>query len=124
MSQPPQPPPPPSSQPQPQTQPEALPSQVFTSPPPAGRKSTAAKAEYYKTIIVCCDGTGRAASHGRHVIPTNVSRFAQALEVSPEWVHPKDGKKMETQQVVLYQTGVGTDAGMSPASTFFGSKFE
>ncbi len=75
----------------------------------------------YKNIIVCCDGTGKAASHGKIDVPTNVFRFAQALRVAPDSLSP-EGVVRETEQVVLYQAGVGTDASLSSASNFIGGE--
>jgi uncharacterized protein (DUF2235 family) len=74
--------------------------------------------EWWKSLIVCCDGTGQAASHGKAIVPSNVARFARALAPSDDFM--KNGMEMETQQVVLYQTGVGTDVGL--LSQFFGGK--
>lgn len=53
-----------------------------------------------KRIIVLCDGTGQSASRGELAVPTNVHRFGQALLNDPQ--------KIGTDQVVFYQSGVGT----------------
>ncbi len=79
----------------------------------------------FKNIIICCDGTGQAASHGQAVVPSNVARFVQALKTSSEtYQHTPHGSEQaittEIQQVVLYQTGVGKGAGLSKASAVFG----
>ncbi|KAJ8520909.1 hypothetical protein ONZ45_g2327 [Pleurotus djamor] len=67
-----------------------------------------------KRLIVCCDGTGQANSHGVSSIPSNVARFARALQASEKIPASKDKPcDEEIQQVVLYQTGIGTDTNTS-----------
>ncbi|KAJ8475344.1 hypothetical protein ONZ45_g15641 [Pleurotus djamor] len=76
-----------------------------------------------KRLIVCCDGTGQADSHGSQVIPSNVARFARALQVSEKLPPSKEDNRPyneEIQQVVLYQTGVGTDSTASVSGTVSG----
>jgi len=57
-----------------------------------------------KSLIVCCDGTGQSSTSGKPVVPTNVTRFAQALKTSI----PSQGDSPEVPQIVLYQTGIGS----------------
>ncbi|KAG8797096.1 hypothetical protein FRC17_007846, partial [Serendipita sp. 399] len=39
-----------------------------------------------KRLIVCCDGTGQSATQdGEATVPTNVTRFARALQCSDRW---------------------------------------
>ncbi|KAG8846271.1 hypothetical protein FRB91_000956 [Serendipita sp. 411] len=62
----------------------------------------------FKRLIVCCDGTGQSSTgDGEESIPTNVTRFARALESSHRWKDENNVVK-EIPQIVLYQTGVGT----------------
>ena len=53
-----------------------------------------------KRIIILCDGTGQSASRGELAVPTNVHRFGHAVLNDP--------KKSGAEQVVFYQSGVGT----------------
>ena len=53
-----------------------------------------------KRIIILCDGTGQSASRGELAVPTNVHRFGHAVLNDP--------KKSGVEQVVFYQSGVGT----------------
>lgn len=62
------------------------------------------KAVQTKRLIICCDGTGQSSSTGQIQVPTNVTRFAQALDTSRI-----SAAKSETAQIVLYQTGIGAD---------------
>ncbi|KIK54067.1 hypothetical protein GYMLUDRAFT_249828 [Collybiopsis luxurians FD-317 M1] len=52
-----------------------------------------------KRIIVACDGTGQSSSRGKYSVSTNVNRLCHALSNSPDIV----------QQVVFYQSGIGTE---------------
>lgn len=59
-----------------------------------------------KRIIICCDGTWQSATDGKESIPSNVTRLARSLaRVGVD----KTGKKW--QQVVWYDSGVGTTSG-------------
>ncbi|KAK7698665.1 hypothetical protein SLS64_012276 [Diaporthe eres] len=56
-----------------------------------------------KRIIICCDGTWQSATSGKKNVPSNVTRLARELDrVGVD----ADGK--EWQQVVWYDSGVGT----------------
>ncbi|KAG8803013.1 hypothetical protein FRC18_007406, partial [Serendipita sp. 400] len=96
----------------------------------------------YKRLIVCCDGTGRSSTDdGEETVPTNVTRFARALESSDRYRND-DNVVKEIPQIVLYQTGVGTggltkisddiagafgfgvDLHVLEAYTFFSSNYE
>ncbi|KAG8772821.1 hypothetical protein FRC19_000117 [Serendipita sp. 401] len=96
----------------------------------------------YKRLIVCCDGTGRSSTgDGEETVPTNVTRFARALESSDRYRNDENVVK-EIPQIVLYQTGVGTggltkisddiagafgfgvDLHVLEAYTFFSSNYE
>jgi uncharacterized protein (DUF2235 family) len=61
-----------------------------------GQQTTSNTARF-RRIIVACDGTGQSASRGGDSIPTNVTRFCDALSNSGD-----------VQQIVFYQSGVGT----------------
>ncbi|KAG8800318.1 hypothetical protein FRC20_007719 [Serendipita sp. 405] len=86
--------------------------QGYQPPPPPPPESI-----HYKRLIVCCDGTGQSATgDGKATVPTNVTRFARSLKTSeyipateadPNTEQPAQAA-WEVQQVVLYQTGVGT----------------
>ncbi|KAG8859921.1 hypothetical protein FRB91_005791 [Serendipita sp. 411] len=86
--------------------------QGYQPPPPPPPESI-----HYKRLIVCCDGTGQSATgDGKATVPTNVTRFARslmtseyipAIEADPNTEQPAQAA-WEVQQVVLYQTGVGT----------------
>lgn len=56
-----------------------------------------------KRIIVCCDGTWQSATSGKKNVPSNVTRLARELDRVGVDV---DGQ--EWQQVVWYDSGVGT----------------
>lgn len=56
-----------------------------------------------KRIIICCDGTWQSATSGKKNVPSNITRLARELDrVGVD----ADGK--EWQQVVWYDSGVGT----------------
>ncbi|KAJ5902255.1 hypothetical protein N7495_002783 [Penicillium taxi] len=58
-----------------------------------------------KRIIICCDGTWQSAVSGKKNIPSNVTRLCRALNrVGTD----ENGK--EWQQVVWYDSGVGTSS--------------
>ncbi|KAJ5945501.1 hypothetical protein N7454_002340 [Penicillium verhagenii] len=59
-----------------------------------------------KRIIVCCDGTWQSATTGRKSVPSNVTRLCRALNHIGT-----DEKGDQWQQVVWYDSGVGTSAG-------------
>lgn len=66
-----------------------------------------------KKLIVCCDGTwldrdngwekGALGSNGKLQNPSNVTRIARAMLVEDDEKH---------HQVVYYQAGIGTGAGL------------
>ena len=69
-----------------------------------------------KRIIVACDGTGQSSSHGDYKIPTNVARFCDALS---------NNSSTEPQQMVFYQSGVGSqDLGLGLGNVFQGATGE
>ncbi|KAF3928761.1 hypothetical protein ABW21_db0201310 [Orbilia brochopaga] len=57
----------------------------------------------YKRVIICCDGTWQSSDKGVANIPSNISRLVKAIA-------PKKAEEggHETQQVVYYQSGVGS----------------
>ncbi|KAG8859911.1 hypothetical protein FRB91_005781 [Serendipita sp. 411] len=68
---------------------------------------------YHKRLIVCCDGTGQSSSHEEGSVPTNITRIARGLKTSVPGIPADPDKGVEAQaeipQVVLYQTGIGTE---------------
>ncbi|KAF3931314.1 hypothetical protein ABW19_dt0204345 [Dactylella cylindrospora] len=56
----------------------------------------------YKRIIICCDGSWQGSDKGVVTIPSNVARMAKAIATSTS------GNGGEIQQVVFYQSGVGS----------------
>lgn len=56
-----------------------------------------------KKIIVCCDGTWQSSVSGQDNIPSNVTRLARHLACSST-----DAKQQEWNQIVYYDSGVGT----------------
>jgi hypothetical protein len=58
-----------------------------------------------KRIIICCDGTWQSAVSGKKNVPSNVTRLCRSL--NPVGTD-KDGNQW--QQVVWYDSGVGTTA--------------
>ncbi|KAF3927817.1 hypothetical protein ABW20_dc0102022 [Dactylellina cionopaga] len=60
-------------------------------------------ASTYKRIIVCCDGTWQGSDKGVATIPSNVARLVKAI--APK---RRDKNGQETQQVVYYQSGIGS----------------
>ncbi|KAJ5214920.1 hypothetical protein N7468_010599 [Penicillium chermesinum] len=67
----------------------------------ADAKSTPIK----KRIIICCDGTWQSAVSGKKNVPSNVTRLCRALNSTGT-----DKKNEKWQQVVWYDSGVGTTA--------------
>jgi hypothetical protein len=64
-----------------------------------------------KRIIICCDGTWQSATSGKKNVPSNVTRLARELaRVGVD----ADGN--EWQQVVWYDSGVGTTSLMGKVS--------
>lgn len=59
-----------------------------------------------KRIIICCDGTWQSAVSGEKNIPSNVTRIARNIKKTDV---DQDGK--EWQQIVWYDSGVGTTSG-------------
>ncbi|KAJ5884453.1 hypothetical protein N7504_012025 [Penicillium tannophilum] len=65
-----------------------------------------------KRIIICCDGSGQSAVSGEETIPSNITRLCRAID--PVGIDKND--KRPWQQVVWYDSGVGTNsAGKVPA---------
>lgn len=58
-----------------------------------------------KRIIICCDGTWQSAVSGKKNVPSNVTRLCRALN---GFGTDEEGHKW--QQVVWYDSGVGTTA--------------
>jgi uncharacterized protein (DUF2235 family) len=58
-----------------------------------------------KRIIVCCDGTWYSADKGQENIPSNVARISRMMNPSG-----LTSENLEIEQVVFYQSGVGTGA--------------
>ncbi|KAF9534213.1 hypothetical protein CPB83DRAFT_322884 [Crepidotus variabilis] len=85
---------------------------------------------YQKRLIVLCDGTGQASDTGGNHVPTNVTRFARALAPSFRYVdsgdadgnlaHPEEGRWKEVPQIVLYQSGVGTEDSLGTGGAWAG----
>jgi hypothetical protein len=59
-----------------------------------------------KRIIICCDGTWQSAVSGKKNIPSNVTRLCRALNSIGT-----DEKGKQWQQVVWYDSGIGTTSG-------------
>ncbi|KAF3012246.1 hypothetical protein E8E14_011082 [Neopestalotiopsis sp. 37M] len=64
-----------------------------------------------KRIIICCDGTWQSATSGKKNVPSNVTRLAR--ELARVGVDDKDRK---WQQLVWYDSGVGTTSLMGRVS--------
>ncbi|ETS73706.1 hypothetical protein PFICI_14652 [Pestalotiopsis fici W106-1] len=56
-----------------------------------------------KRIIICCDGTWQSATSGKKNVPSNVTRLARELDRVGV-----DAEGNEWQQLVWYDSGVGT----------------
>ena len=69
------------------------------------KRSSEAVEPLLKRIIICCDGTWQSSVSGEKHIPSNVTRLCRHLASA---VVDKDNK--EWQQVVFYDSGVGTGA--------------
>ncbi|EWC46064.1 hypothetical protein DRE_04638 [Drechslerella stenobrocha 248] len=57
----------------------------------------------YKRLIICCDGTWLGTDKGVAATPSNVARLVKAI--APKQM---DENGHETQQVVYYQSGIGS----------------
>ncbi|KAK6532085.1 hypothetical protein TWF694_003247 [Orbilia ellipsospora] len=57
-----------------------------------------------KRLICCCDGTWKSSDQGPPSIPSNVTRFARSLDCVDR--HSIPG--IEVQQIVFYQSGLGS----------------
>lgn len=60
-----------------------------------------------KRIIICCDGTWQSAVTGQINVPSNVTRIARNIEKVAF-----DENNKEWQQIVWYDSGIGTTSGM------------
>ncbi|CAG7850081.1 SubName: Full=Uncharacterized protein {ECO:0000313/EMBL:CCA74893.1} [Serendipita indica DSM 11827] len=81
--------------------------QEYVEPPPPEPQS--ARSNIRKRLIVCCDGTGQSSSNGVDDVPTNITRLARAIDTSEQIESYGDDPATEIPQIVLYQTGVGTE---------------
>ncbi|CAG7850077.1 SubName: Full=Uncharacterized protein {ECO:0000313/EMBL:CCA75651.1} [Serendipita indica DSM 11827] len=63
----------------------------------------------WKRLIVCCDGTGQSSTSGMSAVPTNVTRLARAIDTSFQIGKTETESASEIPQIVLYQTGIGTE---------------
>ncbi|EPS36468.1 hypothetical protein H072_10011 [Dactylellina haptotyla CBS 200.50] len=57
-----------------------------------------------KRLICCCDGTWKSSDQGPPAIPSNVTRFARSLDCVDRHTTPG----IEIQQIVFYQSGLGS----------------
>ncbi|KAF3916479.1 hypothetical protein ABW20_dc0100493 [Dactylellina cionopaga] len=57
-----------------------------------------------KRLICCCDGTWKSSDQGPPSIPSNVTRFARSLDCVDRHTTPG----IEIQQIVFYQSGLGS----------------
>ncbi|EWC44392.1 hypothetical protein DRE_01218 [Drechslerella stenobrocha 248] len=57
-----------------------------------------------KRLICCCDGTWKSSDQGPPSIPSNVTRFARSLDCVDRYTTPG----IEIQQIVFYQSGLGS----------------
>lgn len=71
------------------------------------QRKDAQHAAIRKRIIICCDGTWQSATSGQRNVPSNVTRLCRALNHIGT-----DEKGDQWQQVVWYDSGVGTTAGV------------
>jgi uncharacterized protein (DUF2235 family) len=69
----------------------------------------------YKRLIVCCDGTWQSSDGASKTSPSNVTKMSRAIAHSAK----KGGA--EIQQIVYYQSGVGSESFTNMASGFQGS---
>ncbi|KAJ5731263.1 uncharacterized protein N7483_005771 [Penicillium malachiteum] len=69
-------------------------------------RKDALRAPNRKRIVICCDGTWQSAVSGEKNIPSNVTRLCRSLNHTGT-----DEKGDQWQQVVWYDSGVGTSAG-------------
>ncbi|EGX44889.1 hypothetical protein AOL_s00176g60 [Orbilia oligospora ATCC 24927] len=65
--------------------------------------SYAVQGSTYKRVIICCDGTWQGSDKGVETVPSNIARLVKAI--APKKL---DGDGRETQQVVFYQSGIGS----------------
>ncbi|TVY83337.1 Uncharacterized protein LSUE1_G002072 [Lachnellula suecica] len=70
-----------------------------------------------KRFVICCDGTWYSADKGDASVPSNVARFSRMLATTGQTA---EGRNIE--QVVYYQTGVGTGS-LSPVEKLAGGAF-
>ncbi|EPS38465.1 hypothetical protein H072_7763 [Dactylellina haptotyla CBS 200.50] len=59
----------------------------------------------YKRVIICCDGTWQGSDKGVTTVPSNIARLVKAI--APK---KKDDDGHETQQIVYYQSGIGSSS--------------
>ncbi|KAJ5656702.1 hypothetical protein N7507_008652 [Penicillium longicatenatum] len=71
------------------------------------QRKDAQHAAVRKRIIICCDGTWQSAVSGQKNVPSNVTRLCRALNHIGT-----DDKGDQWQQVVWYDSGVGTNGGV------------
>ncbi|KAJ5545970.1 hypothetical protein N7494_003555 [Penicillium frequentans] len=71
------------------------------------QRKDAQHAAIRKRIVICCDGTWQSATSGQRNVPSNVTRLCRALNHIGT-----DEKGDQWQQVVWYDSGVGTTAGV------------
>ncbi|KAF3924527.1 hypothetical protein ABW21_db0203540 [Orbilia brochopaga] len=57
-----------------------------------------------KRLVCCCDGTWKSSDQGPPSIPSNVTRFARSLDCVDRHTTPG----IEIQQIVFYQSGLGS----------------
>ncbi|KAF3940826.1 hypothetical protein ABW19_dt0203709 [Dactylella cylindrospora] len=57
-----------------------------------------------KRLVCCCDGTWKSSDSGPPAIPSNVTRFARSLDCVDRHTTPG----IEIQQIVFYQSGLGS----------------
>lgn len=70
-------------------------------------RKDARRAATRKRIIICCDGTWQSAVSGKKNVPSNVTRLCRSLNHIGTDEHGN-----QWQQVVWYDSGVGTSPGM------------
>ena len=79
------------------------------------------RAAVFKRLIVCCDGTWQSSDKPgvKENVESNVTRLCRALK-DERYV---DSENQEIQQVVYYQSGVGTDELSKLAASMAGESF-
>ncbi|KAJ5387080.1 hypothetical protein N7509_009621 [Penicillium cosmopolitanum] len=70
-------------------------------------RKDAQRAPTRKRIIICCDGTWQSAVSGKKNVPSNVTRLCRSLNHTGTDEHGN-----QWQQVVWYDSGVGTSPGL------------